>query len=249
MPPKKEKDGKAKDKGKKSGDKEDDGGPKDDYQLLGPLIKSDYRTLVIANRDVEYLRLLDRSPEEAEKHLAVVRRQNGMLVEPWIRTMQQVLIARAALFGLEVRWDQHLKRFQIVGDEGLGLSGDQLSSRVDRLRNEVIGKAAKYDIVRTERPHRFASKRVVIRGGSATVDQLELAPKDDPSGPISRFEMNVCCPTAILDRPVVNGRRRVVLKILRMGNMPMRLGVTSAHLEPGESWTTVFGGIGGSETL
>lgn len=63
-----------------------------------------------------------------------------------------MLIERGRLFSVQVRFDPFLKKYQIAGEEGLGLTAEQITNKLDKVLGQIMGKAMNLDICKVPAP-------------------------------------------------------------------------------------------------
>lgn len=122
---------------------------------------------------------------------------------------------------------------------------------LDKVRVDMMGgaKATATINVAVPRHPRLYSQRVVVDGGTVVVEELEAYPPPDPNAnppkagappppaqPKIRIKTHVY-PTAFVSPGLRRGRRRVLMRIVKLGPTPIRIGLVSGEVPAGEHWS------------
>jgi hypothetical protein len=229
--------------------------PIGDLNIFGPLVAAKHQDgLLVLYRDRSYL---DMDEGRRAQRILVLSKSMGVA---WIKTERQAIIDRAKALGVIVRYEPELDKYKcenmIVSAKGGAdeyLTKQALSALLDKTRNNMLGSSPTVTIA-SKLTQRIISQRVVVDGGTITVQELEGKPPEAIAAPAAdpkkgkgkeatavdsklkvRLEPNVF-PTAVLDRGLRRGRRRVLLQILKLGPSPMRFGAFSSAVEAGSHW-------------
>eukprot|EP00277_Geminigera_cryophila_P023752 CAMPEP_0179466688 /NCGR_PEP_ID=MMETSP0799-20121207/47963_1 /TAXON_ID=46947 /ORGANISM="Geminigera cryophila, Strain CCMP2564" /LENGTH=214 /DNA_ID=CAMNT_0021271639 /DNA_START=19 /DNA_END=660 /DNA_ORIENTATION=- len=210
-------------------------------------LKKQHGGLETLYRDKPYLEL---DEEQKAKRMLVLSKKLG---QAWVKTEEQAICDRAKVLGIQARYDAERHKFKIdnvvlsaKGGEDEYVNLEQLSKFLDKTRMELIGGGGGGRapiLVAPLRVPRVTSHRVTVDGGTISVQELERSPPLEPAlpepkkgtpapGPEPKVRQQPwLCPTAVLDRGFRRGRRRVLIRILKMGPSPIRIGAFSGAVE------------------
>ena len=254
---------------KKKKGKEKAKAPVGDLAIFGPLVAvKQHGGLETLYRDQAYLQL---DEEAKEKRIFELRKSRRTA---WIKTEIQSIVDRAKLLGIVCLYHRDREKFKmenvtlsVKGGDDEYITKEMLMAYLDKTRNAMLGPRGSAAITVAEyRPPRVTSVRVAVDGGSATVEELEGFPPEPPPKPGEtpkppkagappppppkkvRLLPDVY-PRAVLANGLRIGRRRALLRILRLGPRPLRIGAISGDIEAGGHWCFRHEGEGPEKSI